>query len=94
MIDSIEKIMERVKELDTTLVWSGNAEKSQLVSSLSGRVIAEVNYVNSYYKVFQWRYSKAQEGYCFVTLESAKHFAKFDAIREKLDEDLRSYNIQ
>jgi hypothetical protein len=95
-MESSGDIVARIKQLEESLVWRtlGDGGK-RLVSTQSGRVVSSVRpSPGVLYQVFSWRYEKENPEYVFETLESAMQFAKFAAIKEILEDDLRKARIQ
>jgi len=90
---SVKDIINRVKELDTSLAWVENGNVHKLVSSKSNRILADVRQVEDSYICSIGR-SYRNDGETFLTLESAKIWVKFVVIKSRLSEECREATIQ
>lgn len=96
-MESVNDLIARIRHLDETLVWEQGKESgsANLISIHSLRVIAGVQLnADGQYQVFEWQYERRNLGCIFKTLDAAENYAKFDAIKDILQEDLRRQTVQ
>jgi Fe-S cluster assembly scaffold protein SufB len=94
-----QDIIDRVNDLERTLVWVKDVEAQEsswnLVSDASKRLVARVfRQDEGHYRTSTWQYERENSGYIFLDAHSAMEWAKFNAIKSTLEEELRRATIQ
>jgi hypothetical protein len=96
-MESSDDIVDRIEQLEGTLEWK-EVEPSvrwALVSIQSNRLVATlVCREDGFFRTADYDYGRENQGYVFTTLEGAKGYSKFSAIRSILEHDLRRSTVQ
>lgn len=93
-------IIARVTALEESLQWRDSLNKPgaewQLLSRDTQRMIARVrsDATDGTFCSSFWSYEREHDSFIFATLDAAKQFAKFSAVKSVLEDDLRRASIQ
>lgn len=96
-LESGQDIIDRVMEIEQSLNWNDDPPSGvyDLYSSRSQRMVCSINTVTGgRFQISTVEYDQLRKGDVFRTLEGAKRWAVFSAIREILSDDLRKATLQ